>query len=447
MCVIVVEYDVVTPMYLGGANQQPEWRVAAYANMLRWWWRALAYARFGGCLKKIKLNEALLFGRHEKPFGAGRVRFRDLSHTLDSDSVSEPPGWAGTDFKKWSGLSYLAGQGLSARGWLPRNRIKVEMRVNWRDVPLEASSGADHALSLDALEDAVKLIGLIGGLGARSRRGFGSLSLRCLKIDAEEPVLGPADTVGYAAMVKDAIGESTAGYPTEPDYSAIWSGTKIAVVATGSDARALMNELGFAFELFRNWGYKHPVDRDTGARRYRRQTTEPHIHLYRTPSGTEAIPAGSYKTSGFPERNPAGGWLNSKSDSYLYKADHDWSKRQPVRTGALPSRRVLGIPHNYESENINIDAVADGDNQRRASPLFFHFHALGQGRYAAVLALFRSRFLPDDYNVRVSPAGDVDSSVFQPTNGEWNAAEQFIAFTKSGQFRKALRAPVSAPVP
>jgi hypothetical protein len=107
---------------------------------------------------------------------------------------------------------------------------------------------------------------------------------------------------------------------------------------------------------------------------------------------------------------------------------------------------VFGLPHNYQSEGIQIDATAEGDTQRRASPLLFHIQALGDDTYAATLVLFRGEFLPAGYTVNISPSAG-GPRTFAPTDSEWNAASHFIAFVRDGQFRKALETPASKALP
>ena len=55
---IEAAYQVVTPLFCAGADpKRPELRCASFKGVLRYWWRALAWRRFGGDLDAIRQNE------------------------------------------------------------------------------------------------------------------------------------------------------------------------------------------------------------------------------------------------------------------------------------------------------------------------------------------------------------------------------------------------------
>src|SRR5690606_29910247 len=70
---------------------------------------------------------------------------------------------------------------------------------------------------MESLEHAVRALGMLGGLGARSRRGYGSLSLTALRVAGEDrPV--PATPSELDA----ALGRLYEGAPTSlPEYTAL----------------------------------------------------------------------------------------------------------------------------------------------------------------------------------------------------------------------------------
>jgi len=460
MTSIKVRYAVVTPMMLGGANNVSEFRLASYVDVVRWWWRFLALGRFKSA-EVATFWEALLFGWSTAPFGQKRVRFK-----LTGIDRNYPEGWgvlSNVDWcRNWSGISYLTAQGFK-NGRLPVEARSIEISAQIRDLHTEQlkeafakqfkselpafargqlhdQPEANWRRAHGAVVDAMALIGLLGGLGARSRRGFGSLAVQSLEFpeefaqaDGRQPIPRlPRSVADYARQVVAHLGaDRHAGLPS---YSAFSDLTRISVVASASDARQLMNDTGFAMQVYRTWGQR----RQNGG----------HEHIYRAGEANindaASIPAGGMKAS------------------YEFKADHDWYVRLKAQVDACrdelqelidesnfsraaekaarqrrdgnlrnevmandpPKRIAFGLPHNYfvrsseqviqdsgkarwESENVNIEPAVSG---RRASPLFIHFHKLSSGRVIAVLSVVPGRFLPDEARVRVYGQGSAPLS-------------------------------------
>ena len=130
---IEAQYRVVTPMFLGGANQAAEFRLASYVNVVRWWWRFLALGRYGD--KHIaSFWEAVLFGWVGEPFGRKRVSFR-LAGPLVTEGAAK---WASSsDLKANSGLNYLSVQGLSDRDPCDVAEFAIHARVSQRVLKID----------------------------------------------------------------------------------------------------------------------------------------------------------------------------------------------------------------------------------------------------------------------------------------------------------------------
>jgi CRISPR-associated protein Cmr1 len=67
---VEAEFEVVTPMFLGGADPKAgaELRGASLKGALRFWWRALAWGRLGD-LAEIHKQEMKLFGSADRAVG------------------------------------------------------------------------------------------------------------------------------------------------------------------------------------------------------------------------------------------------------------------------------------------------------------------------------------------------------------------------------------------
>jgi len=98
--------------------------------------------------------------------------------------------------------------------------------------------------------DAAKLLGLLGGLGSRVRRGWGSLTLEKLH-GPEVDWTKPESVEGYRKAIRDIIGRP--GNATPP-FSAFSDGSRIEIVATLlPDAMTAMDEIGLQMRRYRSW--------------------------------------------------------------------------------------------------------------------------------------------------------------------------------------------------
>jgi hypothetical protein len=417
------DYEVITPLMVGGANHAPEFRLASFVNLVRWWWRFLALGRYGGDAVRASLWEAILFGWPAKPFGRKRISFR-LTHL----QRGYPAPWTKFDddawLNQWSGINYLTAQSFrDGRKPVEVIAFRLEARlsefdqqafnymmketgvrfdyVNFRQIgptgPVEDQALAGWETAVQTLQDALALVGLIGGLGARNRRGFGSLAIKRLVVDTTSIISGlPPSVDAYLETIKGHIGSRPAAI-SEPPYTAYGQGTKIEICCSGSDARLLMNEVGWAFQIYRSWG-----QRAGGA----------HVHNYAAANGKpRSLPAGTAKRA----------WYEPK-----FQQDHDdFYNSRSFPPNMFDHRSVFGLPHNYGSRQVGWHLSDPGEHGRRSSPLFFHFHRLGNGRIAFAALLAPARFVPSTARLNVGSS----SRVFQ-TPTDWALLSGFIDFLR-----------------
>ena len=74
--------------------------------------------------------------------------------------------------------------------------------------------------------DLLKAFGLIGGVGAATRRGFGSLTMTELTVGGESQTL-PGNAEAYEAACLALVEKDAAFKDTEPQYSGLWSGNGV----------------------------------------------------------------------------------------------------------------------------------------------------------------------------------------------------------------------------
>jgi hypothetical protein len=522
---LVAAYAVVVPMVVGGYAHTPEWRIRTYVGKLAWWWRALAWSRLGCSLGRVRLHEALLFGSHHGEIGRGWVTVRDLSHEVPQAEGYWPEWQAlfGANAKavnvadavrNWSGLRYLAGPGFArpnmakndpGRHAVPQRALRVEILYEPRT--LEALAGrlrkpspglrpvytlaefegalfAEHReVAFSCLVDAVRLLGLLGGLGARERRGFGSLNLRHLSVQvgqadstwseleasdgglwSDRQAGGETDQqarVGaYVCRVQAAIGEAARVVP-RPPYSALSSCTRVILLGYGSNPVNLMNLLGWSFNWFRTYGAPEIATKDAG------------------PFSYQVRPTGGGHSLVFSDGSAASQCMvRRQHSSYGFKDDHDWyvdvgsynaNLRDPAHRSA-PRRAAFGLPMLFQAlqEGRDADAappaspydlgrdyteprnhdtrwrlkgrtrIAVSTSQarsfgRRASPLLLHIQRLDEGLYVAVGVALNAQFLPTDVEIEIDRLRAGRQFQVSASSLELDAVNAFLDFAASGE--------------
>ena len=156
---MTLECETVTPLFLGGADPRgaPELRAPSLRGALRYWFRALLAEPD---LFRLRQREAEVFGNQE--------RASPLSIRVSS---AQPPKVQTWDPRRWPpGLVYLGFAFRSVQGQLARQAFDA----GWRFQVL-LSARHDDVLR-QALASFWALLH-VGGLGSRTRRGFGTIRI------------------------------------------------------------------------------------------------------------------------------------------------------------------------------------------------------------------------------------------------------------------------------
>lgn len=173
-----VDFQIVTPLVLSGADQRrAELRLPSVKGMLRYWYRAVdpEYNQ------KRKLDDEEKGSTWENSLFGGTGAGEGQSCFLMRLHSKNPAvrGW-----KKRIDLSYLA---FSLEG--KRGRIVQEPR-GYLEPNNTFSLSFCMRPSIEAVDQywrrliaAIWLLGHVGGLGYRSRRGFGSVALKSWRVD------------------------------------------------------------------------------------------------------------------------------------------------------------------------------------------------------------------------------------------------------------------------
>ncbi len=351
-------------MFCGGApNQSAELRASSFRGVLRFWFRAAAWSEAtNGDLKKVHSLEEALFGSAAAGRGALSLSLETSPNPRGGNPRFDPGA-------RYLGYGVVDTKGNPQRKLLPAGcEFRVRMRL--RDESLKP-----------ALLRAVEAAGLLGGLGAKSRKGYGSICLTKLCGDWGIPWIppnSPKEIEGRIRSLRPQRSESEA----LPPYTAVSGRSRFLIVLgkAGQQPLDLLDGIGREIVCYRSLGRNKrildgkpaEVDKRTGRHRF----FDDHILVNKGASG---------------------------------------------RPGEHPRRIAFGLPHNYgKSKHEKVEAAgktaAGKTIDRRASPLFIHIHQCG-GAPAAVLSFLPAAFLPDGSKIKVGtvsvePLADPD--IWQP---------------------------------
>lgn len=353
MQTIKATFRITTPMFLAGADQKKaELRVPSIKGALRFWWRATAFGQFGNNWNQLKKRETALFGSSDS--GQSAILIRLDSNAFQLQSLYPPTILRdfSTDKTIEDGARYL-GYGAMEAGKQAGKLIRACIVPN-QSIDLTAHIRSDES-AVDEILDAWRVLGLIGGLGSKSRKGYGSLTLlklQCGSTDGWRPIRAFDELFNE---IKRIISKHPfpAGLPM---YSAISSQSRILIIqgSPSESPLSLLNRLGRELIRYRSWGHNGKILGNIRAER------------------------------NFPEDH------------------HLMVKRAPSQRDAHPRRTVFGLPHNYGKGRDQQVLPDSKKSDRRASPLFFHIHQPDtEDPPIAVVAFLPAQFLPDGMGVSV----------------------------------------------
>jgi len=381
-------YELATPAFIGDASGgrdataagsvgSSELRPPSVKGALRFWWRATAWPEFrkaapsvNKALHAMHAEEARVFGlaaSKERPgLGQGKVV---LSVRVDQT------GWRAEPFgNPTAAHCYLLNVALANAGQRTLNAAYVQAGTCFTLVgvvnPRRPLSDEERI----RLRRALTVFGLLGGLGARSRHGFGSTCLRRLRhwengLSSPTVVEGPGDEAALRESLRTCLGSLCTMTADEPPFSAFSRLVRIDVSARASVPSA--SSPGAAKELL------HSV-------------------------GTQMLHwRGNGRSDGLGGRTFADGTQVSPNPEF-------WSDHDAVYAALCTStgtaidvvrRAIFGLPHNYffSSSGANLSASVKPSGKttdRRASPLFLHTHSFESStEVVAVHCVLRSTFL------------------------------------------------------
>jgi CRISPR-associated protein Cmr1 len=353
MQVIEADYNIVTPMFIGGADKTdtPDIRPPSIKGALRFWWRAL---QWGACLnlcnqnasaalKELHKQEAELFGAavKEEAYGQGKVLLKVKAGALRTSIKNTPNQPA-----RPSGQAYLLGQGLYHHN---QRDLRASITANQSfKVVLKLQDDVDAT----SLQNALLAFGLLGGLGSRARKGWGSVAIKALTYTNTEKQVEQIAIPHNKATFKQCLSDLLSKRPASlPPFTAFSQQTLIDISAESSNAEGLLTSIGAEMQMYRSYG----------------------------------------------QNQGNGHRVNGMAAEQNFAVDHDlvYSFIQNQAITQHPRRVVFGLPHNYFFSNGVGNADVNGETfSRRASPLLIHIHQFPTGDCLAVQTLLPAQFLP-----------------------------------------------------
>lgn len=175
----IFQCETITPMFLAGADAtNPELRAPSIKGVLRFWWRAM-----NGHLSLKELHE-----KEKKIFGGGgdsecgrslfsiKVDYRPQDFKKSKDPFPKHPMPPDRRGRSPNILEYLA---YGTLAWNKEKKQNIFIRPyvpsGFRfNLSLMFQTGIEECIEKEIIE-SFKIFRLFGGLGVRSRNGFGSI--------------------------------------------------------------------------------------------------------------------------------------------------------------------------------------------------------------------------------------------------------------------------------
>ena len=173
-------FSVNTPLFMAGNNQaSAELRYSGIKAELAFWWRSLAWQIYDGEIKDIQAAERAIFGST-----SNQAIFRPkLTHGALDIIHGRPKGtnvlsYESNDSPDKAGMTYLGYGVLDFKAQLQRTCIlPFTFHLTLTFKPKTTPSQFQQVMS------ALVNMGMYGGLGARKRRGFGSVDASVARKD------------------------------------------------------------------------------------------------------------------------------------------------------------------------------------------------------------------------------------------------------------------------
>ncbi len=363
--------EVVTPLFCSGADQaEAEFRPPSVRGLVRYWFRALLGGVVGHDLPTLRALESKVFGDTRR---ASTASFRTRPEHVETkqrgdriDSVRSGLMYVGYPFYKWQRQerTHTLARGMLAPG------------STWSlEVLLPRSKGNVRDVVTGALWTAF----LFGGLGSRSRRGFGTIRVETASGASALQWRWPRQPEAFVDWVRknlQAVDGALCAFVRDQGITPERHLLDVATSTTSAFASfSRWRAVAFTHTTWRSW---EPVLHDVGT--FMRQFREVPRSGARQPHWKPTVTQ-DYRAvvSRFLDGElNSGEAVDLKHDAFGLPIQY----RSPGRQGALA-----------------ILEWEEGD--RRGSPLFVHPVKFDDNRYGLLCLLMASQFLPAEARAKL----------------------------------------------
>jgi len=232
---IIFKCQSITPMFLGGADGEPDLRPPSIKGAMRYWWRAM-HGHL--TIEKLKEKESHIFGNTEQ---RSKVILRcKTSERLREKQFTKGAGM-GIDY-----LFYAMDMGANKRHYFDDINFEVILKSKDKGMLREAAY-------------AFWLLANLGGIGSRSRRGGGSFVITGVDVGGDldfDFVSGARDADAWAKDLKkgiEIIMQSTGihSIQNKTPFNTLQNVGVHLVNKVHHQANSALNYIGQAFQEFR----------------------------------------------------------------------------------------------------------------------------------------------------------------------------------------------------
>ena len=358
-------FEVVTPMFIGGAspNGEAEIRPPSIKGLLRWWFRAL-----GGS----KEWEARLFGATGRESSKSRMRLKVTPGLRFNVKEVKAERFNGE-------LGYL---GYGPIGWDREARGMVNQRpfIDPESIfSLQIDIINTEETDYYALLLSIWALANLGGIGSRSRRGWGSV--RIIEASEEEYLQWNFDSseefYRYLPEFFNKVKKVFGTFPEFSEYTAFSLKSQIVIGEELVDWKKALSGIGRKIIDFRERKYYHDIKRLMEK-------------AGRNPNG---LPSSWNATAGKED--------NTQYDSPVPKAIFGLPNNYMSRTRRGDKDRSPQYPWQISVNAVQIYGSKSEEIDRRASPLLIKISQWENGKYSWIVTYLPSKFLPDGAMLRL----------------------------------------------